>query len=195
MEIHRVVPKKIIYLATLGFRILYYIRCRKLRSAVTLEVTGRSRTDFACLMSHIVPICTPKVMEIHGVVPKKITHLATLGFFVRNKTLAVTGRSRPEFACLINRFVSLCTPKIMEIHGVVPKKITHLATLGFRICKYIRCRDLRSVVTLEVTGRSRTDFACLISRFVSLCTPKIMEIHRVVPKKIIYFATLGFRIC
>ncbi len=90
----------------------------------------------------------------------------------------------------------------MEIHPVVPKLFTHLAIFCCRVRNnqisafpFHKLTDLRSVVTLEVTGRFFPDFACLISHFVSLCTPKIMVIYPVVPKKIIYLATLGFRIC
>jgi hypothetical protein len=110
-----------------------------LRSVVTVEVTSRFRTDFACLMFNILPICTPKIMQIHPVVTKIITRLARLGSVV-----FVMIRSR-----------------------------------HFRA---ISSHDLRSVVTLEVNGRFRPDFACLISHFVSLCTAKVIEIAAVNPK-------------
>ncbi len=85
---------------------------------------------------------------------------------------------------------------------MVPKLFTHLAIFCCGVPNYQisafpfhKLTDVRSVVTLEVTGRFRADFACLISHFVSLCTPKIMEIHPVLPKKITHLATLGFSIC
>ncbi len=53
-----------------------------------LEVTGRSRPDFACSTSHILAICMPKIIEIAAVVPKKITHLTTLGCRVRNDQIS-----------------------------------------------------------------------------------------------------------
>ncbi len=66
----------------IGISYLLIHKVSDLRSVVTLEVTGRFRTDFACLMSHILPICTLKIMEIHPVVSKIITYLATLGSVV-----------------------------------------------------------------------------------------------------------------
>ncbi len=81
---------------------------------------------------------------------------------------------------------------------MVTKIITHLATLGSVVFEIIRSRnfrairkhDLKSVVTLEVTGRFRPDFACLISHFVSLCRPKIIAIAAVLSKIFTHLATL-----
>jgi hypothetical protein len=69
---------------------VFLIRSRHFRSinlliidhVVTLEVTGRFRTDFACSVRYFVSLCTPKIIEIAAVLPKIFTHLATLGFVV-----------------------------------------------------------------------------------------------------------------
>ncbi len=66
----------------IGISYLLIHKVSDLRSVVTLEVTGRFRPDFACLISHFVSLCTPKIIEIAAVLPKIFTHLATLGSVV-----------------------------------------------------------------------------------------------------------------
>ncbi len=63
------------------------------------------------------------------------------------------------------------------------EKIYHSAILGCRVRNdeisafpCYKLHDLRSFVTLEVTGRFRPDFTCVMFSILYICTLKIMKI-------------------
>ncbi len=106
----------------------------------------------------------------------------------------------PRFRVLIGSFPNPMHAKNYEYRSTSSEDIRSFFHIGVFL---IRSRHFRSinlliidhVVTLQVTGRSRPDFACLSRHFVSICPPKIIEIVAVHPKEFTHFSTLGFRIC
>ncbi len=117
--------------------------------------------------------------------------------FTDHRSRRNTGSYRPistRFRMLIGSFPNTMHAKNYEYRCTSSEDIRSFFHIGVFL---IRSRHFRSinlliidhVVTLEVTGRSRPDFVCLLGPSPTLCTPKIMNNALQVPKIFAHFST------